>query len=90
MCYLSADNMPTLDDRRPVIINDLKILAQAEEDQIPVILTEDVNTLSRFATRLRQRGILAAVRVLLLKEGFAPGRLGNPAQEELKLPPATP
>jgi len=80
----------TLDDRRPVIINDLKILAQAEEDQIPVILTEDVNTLSRFATRLRQRGILAAVRVLLLKEGFAPGRLGNPAQEELKLPPATP
>jgi predicted nucleic acid-binding protein len=76
------------DDRRPVIINDLKIIAQAEEDQIPVILTEDANTLSRLASRLRQRGIVS-VHVLLLTEGFTPGRLENPAQDELRLPPAS-
>jgi len=80
-------NPPTPQDRRPIIINDLKILAQAEEDQIPVILTEDVNTLSRLATRLRQRNA-AVTRVLLLTEGFTPGRLETPAQDELPLPPA--
>src|SRR5438128_1658287 len=32
------------DDRRPVIINDLKIIAQAAEEKIPFILTEDENT----------------------------------------------
>ena len=77
----------TSEDRRPIIINDLKILAQAEEDQIPVILTEDVNTLSRFATRLRQHGDFS-VRVLLLSEGFTPGRLVTPDQDELRLPPS--
>ena len=75
------------EERRPIIINDLKILAQAEEDQIPVILTEDANTLSRLATRLRQHNAIS-VRVLLLTEGFTPGRLENPAQDELPLPPS--
>jgi hypothetical protein len=73
------------EDRRPVIINDLKILAQAEEEQIPVILSEDVNTLSRFANHLRQQGN-CSVRVLLLSEGFTPGRLVTSAQDELRLP----
>jgi hypothetical protein len=72
-------------DRRPVIINDLKLIAQAEEDQIPVILTEDANTLSRIAARLRESGDVS-VRVLLLSEGFTPGRLANPAQGEFPLP----
>jgi predicted nucleic acid-binding protein len=81
------ENIPDqAEERRPVIINDLKILAQAEEDQIPVILTEDANTLSRLATRLRQRSAVS-VRILLLTEGFTPGRLENPAQDELRLPP---
>jgi hypothetical protein len=40
------------EETRRVIINDLKILAQAEEEQIGVLLTEDANTLSRLATRL--------------------------------------
>src|ERR1035441_3878309 len=31
---------PTPEDRRPLVINDVKILAQAKEDSIPVILTE--------------------------------------------------
>lgn len=71
-------------DRRPIIINDLKILAQAHEDQIPVILTEDANTLSRLAARLRQARA-ASVRTLLLSEGFTPGRLANPDQGEMPL-----
>jgi len=75
------------EDRRPVIINDLKILAQAEEEDIPVILTEDRNTLWRLTERLRQRGQIKA-RVLLLSEGFTPGRLETPAQDEFPLPPA--
>jgi predicted nucleic acid-binding protein len=81
-----ADLTPS-EDRRPVIINDLKILAQAAEDQIPVILTEDRNTLSRLAERLRTAG-QSNVRVLLLTEGFTPGRLQTPAQTEFPLPPS--
>lgn len=73
------------DDRRPVVINDLKILAQATEEGIPVILTEDRDTLWRLAERLRTSGH-APVRVLLLTEGFTPGRLENPAQGEFPLP----
>lgn len=83
-----ADSGSTVEDRRPVIINDLKILAQAEEDAIPVILTEDKNTLSRLTDRLRERGQVS-VRVLLLTEGFTPGRIAAPAQDELGLPPST-
>lgn len=74
------------DDTRPIIINDLKILAQAEEEQIPVILTEDARTLFRQAERLRSvRG--TSVRVLILKDGFVPGKLTNPAQVELGFAP---
>ena len=73
------------EDRRQVVINDLKILAQAAEENIPIILTEDRNTLSRLAERLRT-GNQTQVRVLLLADGFTPGRIGNPDQEEFKLP----
>lgn len=72
------------DDPRRIIINDLKIIAQAEEEQIPIILTEDANTLSRLASRLRQLGA-ASVRVLLLSDGFSPGQLEDPDQGELSL-----
>ncbi len=81
---LRADTVPAPEDRRPVIINDLKILAQAEEENIPVILTEDRNTLSRLTERLRQNGH-TSVRVLLLTEGFTPGRLEKPEQDEMRL-----
>jgi predicted nucleic acid-binding protein len=86
---IREDNIPSAEDRRPIIINDLKILAQAEEESIPVILTEDRNTLSRLAERLRKRG-LANVRVLLLTEGFTPGRFEQPAQDEFRLPTPPP
>jgi predicted nucleic acid-binding protein len=71
-------------DARTVIINDLKIIAQAEEEQIPVILTEDENTLSRIVARLRRAAVIH-VHCVLLRDGFSPGRLQNPAQEELPL-----
>ena len=73
------------EDRRPLIINDLKIVAQAEEENVPVILTEDRNTLSRLVERLRQKKTIS-VRVLLLAEGFTPGRLETPGQDEFPLP----
>jgi predicted nucleic acid-binding protein len=85
-----ADGVTASEDRRPIIINDLKILAQADEEGIPVILTEDSNTLTRLTDRLRQNGH-TIVRVILLTEGFTPGRLENPAQDEMRLstsPPA--
>ena len=83
---LREDGSQLVEDRRPVIINDLKILAQAEEEGIRVVLTEDRNTLSRMADRLRERRQLN-VRVLLLTEGFTPGRLEEPDQGEFLLPP---
>jgi predicted nucleic acid-binding protein len=81
---LRQNTIPAPGDSRPIIVNDLKIIAQAEEDQIPVILTEDASTLSRSAKRLQLCGA-ASVRTLLLTEGFTPGRLENPAQDELPL-----
>lgn len=74
------------EDRRPVVVNDLKILAQAHEENIAAVLSEDRNTLFRLAER-RRAGGHSAVRVLLLAEGFTPGRLENPAQDEFPLPP---
>jgi predicted nucleic acid-binding protein len=76
----------SVDDTRRIIINDLKIIAQAEEETISVILTEDANTLSKIVARLRQANA-ASVHVLLLKDGFTPGKLENPDQGELTLPP---
>ena len=84
--FRALENEGPREDSRPIIINDLKILAQAEEDGIPVILTEDARTLSRLVTRLQEKGVISA-RVLLLSEGFTPGRLVRPDQGEFPLPP---
>jgi len=75
-----------VDDARRIIINDLKIIAQAEEEKISVVLAEDASTLSKIAARLRQANT-ASVHVLLLKDGFKPGKLETPDQDELTLPP---
>ena len=84
---LQADSsQPVENNARKIIINDLKIIAQAEEEKIPVILTEDANTLSKIVTRLRQ-GNTTSAHVLLLKVGFTPGKLENPDQNEFTLPP---
>ena len=62
---------------RRVIINDLKIIAQAAEEEVTVILTEDSNTLQKLCHRLQGEGI-STVGALTLKEGFFPMRLGGP------------
>jgi hypothetical protein len=81
---LESQSAVSPQDPRRIIINDLKIIAQAEEESIPVILTEDENTLTRLASRLR--GLSAAsVQAVLLAKGFAPGRLEDPGQEHLPL-----
>ena len=74
-----------VEDRRHIIINDLKVIAQAEEEQIPVVLTEDENTLTRIVARLNKPGFVS-VSSVLLKDGFTPGRLENPAQREFQMP----
>ncbi len=74
----------TPEEKRPLVINDLKIIAQCEVEGIPVILTEDENTLARIARRLRDGGHLQS-RVLLLKDGFTPGTLASPEQKEFPL-----
>jgi predicted nucleic acid-binding protein len=71
-------------DSRPIILNDLKLLAQAESEKIGILISEDKNTLYRKAEQLRERG-LANVDVLLLSEGFAPGRLNDPRQQEFQI-----
>lgn len=73
------------EDQRPIIINDLKIIAQAAEEKIPFILTEDENTLVRLAAALRASGHLA-VGTLLLKEGFDLKRTEDLEQSYLGLP----
>ena len=59
-------------------------MAQADEEEIPIILSEDERTLSRLAGRLYLANN-SKVRVLLLSEGFSPSRLLNPDQLELNL-----
>jgi predicted nucleic acid-binding protein len=70
------------EDRRPIIINDLKIIAQAADEKIPVILTEDESTLSRISEALRAKAAVS-VSVFLLKDGFSLKRFDNPSQAEL-------
>ena len=72
-------------DPRRIIVNDLKILAQAEEDGTPFVITEDENTLSRMAERLRANGLLA-MRVLLLRDGFLPENLTYAGGVQISLP----
>lgn len=79
----------TPEDKRPLVINDLKIIAQCEVEGIPLILTEDENTLARIVGRLRPTGHLR-LRVLLLKDGFTPGALAAPEQGEFPLSGSTP
>ena len=79
------DDVRSKEDRRPIIINDLKIIAQAAEEKIPFILTEDENTLVHMAASLRAKGAVA-VGTLLLKEGFDLKRTEGLEQTYLGLP----
>ncbi len=83
--FFHAQESSTKFGTRRIVINDVKIIAQAIEDEIPVILSEDENTLAKL-TRQVQRTDKGAPSVLLLADGFTPGRLATPEQDEFKLP----
>lgn len=70
------------DANRSVVRNDLKILAQAEIEECSIILTEDANTLTRWAERLRSSN-QSRVSSVLLKDGFRPDELKDPEQKTL-------
>jgi len=80
------ENPASSDDKRPIIINDLKLIAQAAEDNIAAILTEDVNTLSKMVKFLRERSIVS-VQAIPLSDGFTQIGSDHPAQGRLPFPP---
>ncbi len=68
---------PVQDGARPCVINDVKILAQAVEEEVSFIMAEDRNTLAKITNRLRDNGIID-VETRLLTSGFNPiGSLGS-------------
>jgi hypothetical protein len=70
------------DAGRNVVRNDLKLIAQADVEECLVILTEDENTLTKWAALLAKID-LCKVSSLLLKTGFRPGELVHPEQKSL-------
>lgn len=73
---------PVDEANRSVVRNDLKILAQAHIEGCPILLTEDANTLTRWAERLKSTNH-CRVSPILLKDGFRPDELKNPDQKTL-------
>lgn len=67
---------------RSVVRNDLKIIAQAKIEECSIVLTEDANTMTRWADRLR-RSDHSRVLPILLRDGFRPDELKNPDQKTL-------
>lgn len=83
--YRALEKSPSKEqENRRIVINDLKLIAQAEEESIPVILTEDMNTLAKIVGRLKAKNA-ASTDILLLSEGFTPNRVNGPDQTELSL-----
>lgn len=72
-------------DSRAVVRDDLKLLAQADKEGIPLILTEDARTLHKYCNRLRDRGVFQ-IRSVLLADGFDPSGLRNDGQRGLNFP----
>jgi len=56
-------------DQRNVVKDDFKLIAQAQEEQVSHILTEDARTLARYCERLRVDGKIA-VNAVKLVDGF--------------------
>lgn len=70
-------------DSRSVVRDDIKLLAQADKENIPIILTEDENTLHKYCARLRQQGVIQ-IRTVLLVDGFDPNGLRADGQRGLQ------
>ncbi|MXV06519.1 MULTISPECIES: PIN domain-containing protein [unclassified Xanthomonas] len=72
-------------DSRPVVRDDVKLIAQASHEDIGFILTEDGNTLYKYCERLRQGGHIRT-RAVKLVDGFDSGAITEGDQRELNLP----
>lgn len=69
-------------DKRVVIRDDMKLLAQASREGIGFILTEGASTLSKCCKRLRASGHMST-RVVMLADGFVPSALNEDGQPQL-------
>lgn len=56
-------------DDRSVVRDDVKLLAQAERESIPFLLTDDKNTMYKYCERLRA-GHTVKVKAIRLSDGF--------------------
>ena len=78
----NALNARDAGDSRAAVSDDLKLMAQANHEQIGVILTEDASTLHKYCERLRSSGHLST-RAIPLKAGFDADALNEDGQRGL-------
>jgi len=71
-------------DNRAVVRDDVKLMAQAEHETIPLILTEDASTLFKYCDRLRNDGQIK-VRAIKLADGFDPLALLGAEEDQFRL-----
>lgn len=72
-------------DSRPVVRDDVKLIAQASHEGIGFILTEDGNTLHKYCERLRQSNKIQT-RAIKLADGFDSDAIAEGSQRNLNLP----
>lgn len=68
-------------DARPVVRDDVKLLAQAAHEDIGFLLTEDASTLHKYCERLRGTGHMAT-RTITMTGGFDAGLLREDGQRD--------
>lgn len=73
------DNTP-----RPVARDDIKLIAQACHENIPLILTEDASSLHKYCDRLRNAGV-CQVQSIVLSAGYNPGAFRLDGQQGFDL-----
>ncbi len=69
-------------DKREVVRDDVKLIAQASDEGIHFVLTEDAKTLYKYCERLRTNGHVQ-VRAVKLVDGFGPSALRADGQSDL-------
>lgn len=63
-------------DGNPKYKDDLKLMAQAEFNEIDFIITEDESTLARYCEKLKSAGMFSP-KVILVKDGFDTSHFNN-------------
>jgi len=76
-------------DLRPVVRDDVKLIAQASHEAIAFILTEDESTLYKYCERLRSAGHIQT-RAIKLTDGFDANALNEDGQTGIVFPEVPP